>query len=69
MKTLNYRYLPEGDIRKQYAYNDYIESKLQQDNDPWSSIVPNNGDENDFKNKIVAFCVEEIGLKKYKLKV
>lgn len=58
VKTLNFRYLPEGDSRKRWAYNDQVERTLKQNRSKWKSIVPNNGDETDYNNKIVAFCVE-----------
>lgn len=58
MKTLNFLYLPPGDQRKRWAYNDQVERTLKQNRAKWKTIVPNNGDETDFNNKIVAFCVE-----------
>lgn len=62
MKTLNFRYLPPGDERKKFAYNDQVERTLQATRKKWKTIVPNNGDETDFNNKIIAFCIEELGL-------
>ena len=58
VKTLNFRYLPPGDERKRWAYNDQIERTLKANRSKWKTIVPNNGDETDFNNKIVTFCVE-----------
>jgi hypothetical protein len=58
VKTLNFLYLPQGEQRKRWAYNDQVERTLKQNRAKWKTIVPNNGDETDYNNKIVAFCVE-----------
>ena len=68
VKTLNFQYLPtELALRKKFAYNDQEERNLQQSRKKWKTIVPNNGDPTDFNKKITAFCVEELGLTKYKV--
>lgn len=67
VKTIDFKYLPPGEERKKYAYNDQVERNLRLNRNKWKTIVPNNGDAGDFNSKIVAFCVEELGLNKYDL--